>query len=222
MQREVDIKPIAGMILEQQVAHLRATLTISTNHRAMLLHVWGAARDVVQAARSDATPERKREVLDALERWVKEADPGRVVWPGVEDLTGREEGRAERADPPAAAASGNGHQIADEGGELFDEEEQHPAPQEPEEPGAVAVSHCSAEECKAPILWLRNERTHRASPIDARPALGGNVVVDTVAGTYRIASEEERHTLAGQLHYNHFATCPAAKNYTRKAGRGIA
>jgi len=76
--------------------------------------------------------------------------------------------------------------------------------------------------CDAEVLWLVHEGTRKRAPIDARPVEGGNVLPNVDEGTYvTIGLPEERAAYPGQLHTNHFQTCPQAaawKGRTR-AGR---
>jgi hypothetical protein len=70
--------------------------------------------------------------------------------------------------------------------------------------------------CPARVLWLANVTTHKRAPIDAAPAVGGNIVVDLDAGTYRIVTGIEREDMIGRgdpLHLNHFVTCPNAAEH---------
>jgi hypothetical protein len=79
--------------------------------------------------------------------------------------------------------------------------------------------------CQAPILWLDSATTGKPAPIDAAPALNGNIRVDVVHGCYFVVTGEDRQAAirhGGPLHTNHFVTCPqrAAWKGRAKAGRG--
>lgn len=67
--------------------------------------------------------------------------------------------------------------------------------------------------CGAPIFWLKHERTQKAAPIDARTDPSGNIRIDLVTRTYRMASASERETHKDWLHTNHFMTCPDAPHW---------
>lgn len=77
----------------------------------------------------------------------------------------------------------------------------------------LKLEHCRS--CQAPIYWLKHAGTGKAAPIDAAPAPGGNCLLDRAGGTYRLIAAPNRATFAGQLHTNHFATCPQAKAWGR-------
>lgn len=80
---------------------------------------------------------------------------------------------------------------------------------------ALKQEHCRS--CRAAIIWLKHATSGKAAPIDAAPAPGGNILINAPAGTYRIIGAKDRATFAGQLHLNHFSTCPDAKRWGTKA-----
>jgi hypothetical protein len=60
-------------------------------------------------------------------------------------------------------------------------------------------------------MWLRHAATGKRAPIDAEPVLDGNVVVHDTDGTYLTLTAAQRNEVrarGGELHKNHFATCP--------------
>jgi hypothetical protein len=77
--------------------------------------------------------------------------------------------------------------------------------------------------CHAEVLWLENTTTGKSAPIDAELVPDGNIVVDQVAGTYRVVTGDDRQDAIDRgdpLHLNHFVTCPqqAAWKGRRRAG----
>lgn len=71
--------------------------------------------------------------------------------------------------------------------------------------------------CNALIMWLRNDRTGKMSPIDAAPNINGNCLV--------LDDDEHYHVLAkidaiaqdpSRIYTNHFATCPEAAQWKSK------
>lgn len=77
----------------------------------------------------------------------------------------------------------------------------------------LKTEHCRS--CRAEIIWLKHATSGKAAPIDAAPAPGGNCLIHAPAGTYRIIGAKDRATFAGQLHYNHFASCPDRQEWSR-------
>jgi hypothetical protein len=74
--------------------------------------------------------------------------------------------------------------------------------------------------CRAPIVWLHNERTRKRAPIDADPSADGNVLVDRTAGTYRTLGPDGRDHARAEgvaLHTNHFSTCPQSASWAAKS-----
>lgn len=76
----------------------------------------------------------------------------------------------------------------------------------------LTIEQCRS--CKAAIYWLKHADSGKAAPVDAVPAPGGNILINTPAGTYRVITAKDRATFAGQLHLNHFATCAQAKDWS--------
>jgi hypothetical protein len=78
------------------------------------------------------------------------------------------------------------------------------------------IQHCRG--CNADILWLKHERTGNLSCIDAYPDFNGNVLIDEAAGTWRVATAEERAAYPNDLHHSHFTTCAFSEKF-RSRGR---
>lgn len=85
------------------------------------------------------------------------------------------------------------------------------------------MSYCDG--CAARVLWLANDKTGKAAPVDPTPVPNGNVTVDFASSTYHVMTKKEvvaadnglgdlfdpppdRFTL-------HFATCPHADHFRR-------
>jgi hypothetical protein len=77
--------------------------------------------------------------------------------------------------------------------------------------------------CQAPVWQLRHERTGNFAPIEQATDPTGNVLVDLEAGTYTVVGQVADRVAALdrglQLHRNHFARCPHARAWTRRARR---
>lgn len=76
--------------------------------------------------------------------------------------------------------------------------------------------------CGAPIYWLKNVKTGRPAPIDARHNQTGNVAMGTELGEYRVLLKVEADTWREQgwpLYTNHFMTCPQAKTWHKHGGK---
>lgn len=74
--------------------------------------------------------------------------------------------------------------------------------------------------CPAPVLWLRHAVTGKRAPIDQAPAPDGNIVVDETDGTYLTLNAAQRNEVrerGGELHLNHFVTCPQAASWKGRA-----
>lgn len=74
--------------------------------------------------------------------------------------------------------------------------------------------------CGAPILWLRHATTGKPAPIDADETPNGNVLVDPLVGTYRVAAHPPAPGAAAQgpgRHKNHWATCRSAEAERRRS-----
>lgn len=83
----------------------------------------------------------------------------------------------------------------------------------------LQLSHCRS--CGASIYWLKNDTTGRPAPIDARPDATGNIVITVEGGAlrYRVLSPDELAAgVEGELHMNHFVSCPNAAKHHKKAG----
>lgn len=81
-------------------------------------------------------------------------------------------------------------------------------------PRGIMDRKATCKSCQAAILWLTNTKSGHVAPIDAEPADDGNCVIE--GETYRLIIPRDRPQFAGQLHKNHFATCPTA-NLHQKA-----
>lgn len=77
--------------------------------------------------------------------------------------------------------------------------------------------------CPAEIIWIENERTGRAMPLNARPHPQGNVEivkrpdnkkVGRVYGPGALLDKKRGENVS--LYLNHFADCPFSKTF-RKA-----
>jgi hypothetical protein len=68
--------------------------------------------------------------------------------------------------------------------------------------------------CGMAIVWLRHERTQRKAPIEWDERVGGNVVADMLAGTYRIGRASE---LDRPLRVNHYSRCPQAQIWRERS-----
>ncbi len=70
--------------------------------------------------------------------------------------------------------------------------------------------------CGAPVIWLRHDRTGNLAPIDAEPGGNGNVLC-LPNGHYVNLSPLEMldPDNQGQVHTNHFQTCPQAASWKR-------
>lgn len=83
--------------------------------------------------------------------------------------------------------------------------------------------------CPAQILWAINDSTGRPMPVDAAPDPRGNVKlrdepIETDGRRYQyraaVLNREQAaiaRTHGFDLHLNHFATCPRAASFARKA-----
>ena len=81
----------------------------------------------------------------------------------------------------------------------------------------LKLDHCRS--CHAPVYWVKHRTTGKPGIIDAAPAPGGNIKIDTdLLGEhlYWIVPSASRPDYAGQLHLSHFATCPDAAHYASK------
>jgi phage tail protein X len=87
------------------------------------------------------------------------------------------------------------------------------------------MTACKSPRCGAEVMWLRNDHTGSAAPIDVTPNAEGNITVDRVAGTYHVLTKTEKvhHANPGMfdpkpapLHTNHFMTCPDAEAFYAK------
>ena len=75
--------------------------------------------------------------------------------------------------------------------------------------------------CGVLIVDLRHERTQKSAPIEVeRVGAGGNIVIDLLAGAYRIPPKEELARLRAEqpqlLHVNHYINCPAAEYFHQR------
>lgn len=75
------------------------------------------------------------------------------------------------------------------------------------------MKHCNS--CGAPIYWLKNEKSGRPAPIDARTREGGNIEIDLDKRLYRVVGKRPGFP----LFTNHFMTCPQAKAWANHGGR---
>lgn len=75
--------------------------------------------------------------------------------------------------------------------------------------------------CNAPIRWARTP-AGKAMPLDARPTLGGNVLLreatppaDPTAQVLAGVDLADAHTRGRELYVPHFTTCPEAAKWRR-------
>lgn len=77
----------------------------------------------------------------------------------------------------------------------------------------MAKSPSKCNKCPALIRWVKMEASGKANPLDAAPAVNGNVeILDNDVG--RVVPAEERS--GKTLYISHFATCPAAQHFRKK------
>lgn len=74
----------------------------------------------------------------------------------------------------------------------------------------MSIQQCRS--CGAPVIWLQHIKTGKPAPIDAEPSPVGNIYI---GATYMIVPAGRRGEYPGQLHTNHFMTCPHAKTWAR-------
>lgn len=80
--------------------------------------------------------------------------------------------------------------------------------------------------CKKEILWLKAQPTEKnpepkPNPIEAEPHINGNLVIHRELELYRFATPSEIETAkrdGKNLYISHYATCPFARSFTKKAG----
>lgn len=76
--------------------------------------------------------------------------------------------------------------------------------------------------CGAWIYILRNVNTGKTAPIDVAPVPDGNISIDLERRTYTVVAKRDREQLielGGELHMNHWATCPAALAHAEQQKR---
>jgi hypothetical protein len=79
------------------------------------------------------------------------------------------------------------------------------------------TEHCRS--CGAEVIWARNDHTGREAPIDADPALDGNVLL-LRDGTYHVLARGDPTPPADlPRHKNHYSTCPQSKAWKERQAR---
>lgn len=79
----------------------------------------------------------------------------------------------------------------------------------------------NCKNCRAPILWVPNNKTRTVAPIDFEPNPRGNIVIVSSDrdSTYRVLGNDELLEAKQRdvpLFTNHFMTCPAASEFRRR------
>ena len=77
---------------------------------------------------------------------------------------------------------------------------------------------CSHASCRAPIVFARVMSTGNSMPFDAKPAAGGEWIINEDL----LGGDVAEHVPAGLrdalLYVPHWATCPAAEEFRRREG----
>jgi hypothetical protein len=72
--------------------------------------------------------------------------------------------------------------------------------------------------CGAPVIWLRMRPSGKRMPVDAKAAPDGNVFADLDAGIGVVLTGSlDMLTPDEPLYRSHFATCPHAGDWRRRA-----
>lgn len=79
----------------------------------------------------------------------------------------------------------------------------------------------SCKGCGRPIIWIVNDTTGKAAPIDASPAANGPIVfVDTgIRIEYHVLRSGEVAPPERSTYTNHFQTCPQRQQFQKRGGR---
>jgi hypothetical protein len=78
------------------------------------------------------------------------------------------------------------------------------------------MSKCRS--CPAEVLWAKHKKTGRANPLDPKPSLDGNILLDRTRMVYEVLAGDDlkrAHEQGLILYISHFATCPNARSHRK-------